>query len=289
MSEKSYRWPYPLEWNETETIETDVLVVGGGVAGCFAALGAAATGASVALVEKGASASSGAGGSGCDHWECAASNPCSRISPEELAETMVRAFHGYNNGISHYIECREGFDRLLDIEKMGGKIRDTDDEFKGAEFRDEKTKLLFAYDYLNRTTIRIWGTTFKPAMARGCRRAGVRVFDRVMATSLLTADGKPSARVTGAVGEAGYTALYTSESMGRGLMPDTYAAFKGQRYRWVYGAMQILKRHSGAIFGGKAKLICPPAIAYGERGAPGAVPPNATLNFEVELLGISKR
>jgi hypothetical protein len=28
---------------------------------------------------------------------------------------------GYNNGISHYIECREGYDRLLDIEKMGGK------------------------------------------------------------------------------------------------------------------------------------------------------------------------
>ena len=38
--------------------------------------------------------------------------------------------------------------------------------------------------------------------------------------------------------------------------------------------------------GGKAKLTCPPDIAYGASGAGKAVPPNATLTFEVELLGI---
>ena len=39
--------------------------------------------------------------------------------------------------------------------------------------------------------------------------------------------------------------------------------------------------------GGKAKLTCPSAIAYGQRGAGGVVPPNATLVFEIELLGVN--
>jgi len=40
--------------------------------------------------------------------------------------------------------------------------------------------------------------------------------------------------------------------------------------------------------GGKARLVCPPATAYGDRGAGAAVPPNATLTFEVELIAIEK-
>ncbi len=50
---------------------------------------------------------------------------------------------------------------------------------------------------------------------------------------------------------------------------------------WTQGMQKIR-------VGGKATLTCPSATAYGERGAGGVVPPNATLTFEVELLSLEK-
>jgi hypothetical protein len=48
--------------------------------------------------------------------------------------------------------------------------------------------------------------------------------------------------------EAGYEAAYIPKSYGRGLMPDTLLDYKKQRFRWAYGAVQILKHHTGPLF-----------------------------------------
>ena len=51
--------------------------------------------------------------------------------------------------------------------------------------------------------------------------------------------------------EAGYDSVYCKESFGRGLMPDTMSGYMTQRYRWVYGAMQIIKAHWRSFIPGK--------------------------------------
>lgn len=195
-----YEWPYKNEFGHMEDLTSDVLVLGGGMAGCYAAISAARKGASVTIVEKGAISRSGSAGSGFDHWESACTNPCSKVTPEEIAKAYIEEQDFYSNGIMHYIGCREGYDRLVDMEGFGGKIRDDEGEFKGAGFRDDETGLMFAYDYANKFTIRVWGTTFKPALYKELRRLGVRTVERCEATALLTAEVDGKKRGVGAIG-----------------------------------------------------------------------------------------
>ena len=54
--------------------------------------------------------------------------------------------------------------------------------------------------------------------------------------------------------EAGYQALYTNYRYGRGLLPDTFKAFKTQRFRWAYGAMQIIRKHWAHMLPGARTL-----------------------------------
>jgi len=60
--------------------------------------------------------------------------------------------------------------------------------------------------------------------------------------------------------EKGYEALYIAKSYGRGIMPDTFIDFKKQRYRWAYGAVQIMRHHAAAL-----RRTSQSRLTYGQR------------------------
>lgn len=192
-------WPYPIEYGQETRDSADVLVIGGGLSGCFAAMHAARRGCSVIIMEKAATIRSGSGGGGTDHWMYAATNPDTELTVDDVFNTFMSA-DKYSAGHLNYIVCNEAYPALLDLEEIGVKIRDVDHQFDGAPFKSEKSGLLYTYDYKAKYCIRAFTHDQKKRLYEELKRLGVRIYDRVMGTSLLNENGRQGGRVVGATG-----------------------------------------------------------------------------------------
>ena len=111
------------------------------------------------------------------------------------------------------------------------------------------------------------------------------------ASGLQIVDTKPG---TGASPRTGQTCVmhYTGwlyENGAKGKKFDS-SLDRGDPFEFKIGMKQVIGGWDEGVstmkVGGKRTLIIPPALGYGARGAGGVIPPNATLMFDVELLGV---
>lgn len=172
-----------------DRVETDVLVIGGGMAGTFAAIKAREAGTrKVMLVSKGKM--------GKDSIACFAAGAFTIIFPEDDREELIRMWglsEAYGAGLYDEewlnIWLEENYDRVLEMERWGVEWeKSPDGRFERKVGRFAKKVGMFH------------GPQMMEAMAKKTLDCGVEVIGHTMITDLLTEDGNPEGRVCGAVG-----------------------------------------------------------------------------------------
>lgn len=161
-------------------IETDVLIVGGGVAGCVAAVKAKERGVDVTLLEKASLRRSGGAAAGMDHI---ATVPNAGISISDIVTQVcddgvyppIFAKKGLSNPNLFYVAWKDTKKRLRELEEWGISLRWDDGEYYWVP--SGRTGGM--------TTIRFHGLHFKPQLAAAVRKRGVRVLERTMGVDLL--------------------------------------------------------------------------------------------------------
>ena len=167
-------------------MDADVLILGGGLAGCMAAIKASEMGAAVIVAEKADTRRSGCAATGVDHcWTYIPEIHESQLSLEDLVKDHTEYAGGFvDQEIATYI-ASHSYERLLDLERFGIPIR----------YKDGNLRLIKKIHRVP-TFLHFAGRDLKPKLTRQARRVGAKIVNRVMVTDLLTQGG----HVVGAIG-----------------------------------------------------------------------------------------
>ncbi|MBW1913874.1 MAG: FAD-dependent oxidoreductase [Deltaproteobacteria bacterium] len=171
-----------LEKIANKIIETDVVVVGGGIAGCPAAAKAAEHGLDVTLVEKAHTERSGSAAAGIDHYGGAFDKGMTVKEWHDILDSYSpRAFYGllpWGDPTRIYRQYANGMWAIEELEKLGVTMRWTDGELRFIQCHHEGK------------FIRVHWQNVKPEMAKGIRERGVNILERTMVVDFLTDNGR---------------------------------------------------------------------------------------------------
>lgn len=177
---------------EVIPIETDVLVIGGGLAGCMAAIKATEHGVSVAIAEKANTENSGSAGQGIDHY-WAYIPPVHKELGWTFDDLMKDHVEGYASRLINkdllYLVASQTYNRAMDLEKFGVNFRFKDSNLPG------KFRVVFQYHSVP-SSFNFEGRDVKLKLTREAKKRGVQIYNRVMMTDLVSTDGE----VSGALG-----------------------------------------------------------------------------------------
>ncbi len=169
-----------------EFLKTDVLIIGGGLAGNNAAIGAAEKGAKVLIVDKASIDRCGAIAGGVDHF-MAYLNTDSLDTREAYLEWVGKIARGaVNLNVQNAVFCRELNSAIERMERIGCTLKQPDGSFYRTSSLGGPAPFFINFN----------GKQLKPLLAREARRLGVNTLEKFSFTGLLTGEG----RVIGGVG-----------------------------------------------------------------------------------------
>jgi succinate dehydrogenase/fumarate reductase flavoprotein subunit len=177
-------------------VDTDVLIVGGGLSGCMAAINAAGeTGLRVTLAEKSDTRASGKAGTGVDHlWSYMPPiHEKMGYTIEDMLEdyrcsTPGRALQFVREDLWFKVASTM-YERMLDLERFGVNFRYEDSQVPG------KFRVVYQYHSVP-SSFNFDGVTLKPRLTAEMKRRGVKIINRVQITDLV----KTGSQISGAVG-----------------------------------------------------------------------------------------